>query len=130
MSICAIENVEVGELSLYDLSVQPTYGMFGAGEPTERGAKRMLEKLELGEDGQGKRRKHFLQIGVIVDAPLPPLRVDAFLTASWKPNDECDMSCLSVVWLIDKLEDALSPNIKSLFNGLKWTDFAEEFVFN
>ena len=89
----------------------------------------MLEKLQQGKGEKGNT-KHFLQIEKIINPPIPLLRVDAFLTAAWKPNEASDLSCLSVVWLIDELEEVLSSEIKFLFNELKWTEFAEEFIFN
>ncbi len=77
MSVIKIVNAEVGDLSLYELRVRPVFGMMGAGEPTERGVKRELERLQNPKNEHGKSQ-FFLQSGVITEFPIPLIRVDAF----------------------------------------------------
>lgn len=129
MSLIELENSYVhGSLCLYDLHVQPTFGIQGAGEPTERGTKRMLESLHEPKDKNGCSQ-FFLQTGLIEDFPIPPVRVDAFFLSTWSPNEETPMSCLSLIWLVNDIDDALSSEIKGLIKDLRWSDHAGPFHF-
>ena len=128
MSVIKIVNAEVGDLSLYELRVRPVFGMMGAGEPTERGVKRELERLQKPKNEHGKSQ-FFLQAGVITEFPIPLIRVDAFFLSTWKPNEDT-MSRLSLIWLVDSFEDVFSAEIKSLLRDLKWSNYADPFEFN
>ena len=129
MSLIEIENTEVGGyLRLYDLRIKPTFGIQGAGEPTERGAMRMLEQLQKGKD-ENDSNQFFLQTGLITEFPIPQVRVDAYCISSWSPNEESPMSCLSLIWLVDNIDEVLSADIKSLLKDLVWSDHAGPFGF-
>jgi len=129
MSVVEIVNAEVGDLCLYDLHVSPVFGMMGAGEPTERGVKRELERLQNLKNERGENQ-FFLQSGVITEFPIPLIRVDAFFVSTWKPNEDACMSQLSIIWIVDSFEDVFSAEIKSLLRDLKWSNYAEPFEFN
>ena len=129
MSLFEIENTEVGHsLSLYDLKIKPTFGMQGAGEPTERGTLRMLEELRKRKDNNGGHQ-YFLQSELITGYPIPSVRVDAWFVSSWSPNTESCLSCLNLIWLVNDIEQVFSPDIKQLLKNLKWTEYAGPFDF-
>ncbi len=129
MSLIEIENTEVGHnLSLYDLQIKPTFGMQGAGEPTERGTLRMLEELRRRKGNKGGHQ-YFLQTELITAYPIPSVRVDAWFVSTWSPNPESSLSCLNLIWLVDDIDNVFSPDIKELLKNLKWTEYAGPFDF-
>lgn len=119
-----IENREVGQLSLQDVSLRPTFGMMGAGEPTERTARGILEGFQTAK--VNGRKVHFLQDQLFSGLPLPKIRVEAFFISTWAKNGDA-MSCLDIVWLIDDLDELFSEDIKALLIDLKWSEYAEPF---
>lgn len=122
-----IKNDEAGELTLQSLSLKPTFGMIGAGEPVDRTAKRVLERLQ--DTKVFGRKLYFLQEGIYQGLPLPKVQVEGFFIGTFSVREETYLSCLDVVWLVDDIFQLFPNEVVSLFESLKWSDFCAPFEF-